>query len=55
MNFEEKVTGKRIVKGEELAGDHAPDAGLRPRLLDEYVGGTVEEESPGIYRGCPQA
>ncbi len=38
MNFEEELTGKRIVDGQESADDMAPDVGIRPQQLDEYIG-----------------
>lgn len=38
MNFEEELTGKRIVEGQESADDKAPDISIRPQQLDEYIG-----------------
>ena len=38
MNFEEELTGKRIVDGQVSADDMVPDIGIRPQQLDEYIG-----------------
>lgn len=38
MNFEEELTGKRIVDGQVSADDMAPDVGIRPQQLDDYIG-----------------
>lgn len=38
MNFEENLSGKRIVEGEKQIDDIQPDVNLRPQRLDEYIG-----------------
>ena len=49
MNFEENVTGKRIVEVEELVDDSVRDTSLRPRSLDEYVGQEQVKKSLRIF------
>lgn len=49
MNFEEELTGKRIVAGQESAEDMAPDISLRPGRLDEYVGQEQVKNSLRVF------
>ena len=49
MNFEEELTGKRLVARQELADDVAPDTDLRPRSLDQYIGQEQVKESLQIF------
>ncbi len=49
MNFEEELTGKRIVEGQGQADDMAPDVSLRPRQLDEYIGQEQVKSSLRIF------
>lgn len=49
MNFEEDLTGKRIVEGEKACDDIAPDISLRPQQLDEYVGQEQVKQSLRIF------
>ena len=44
MDFDE-----RIVTGEVLTEDHDSEVGLRPRVLDEYVGQDKVKENLKIY------
>ena len=49
MNFEEELTGKRIVEGRELADDMVPDVSLRPQRLDEYIGQEQVKNSLRVF------
>ncbi len=49
MNFEEELTGKRIVVGQESATDMAPDVGIRPQQLDEYIGQEQVKNSLRVF------
>ncbi|WP_456385143.1 Holliday junction branch migration DNA helicase RuvB [Desulfolithobacter sp.] len=49
MNFEEELTGKRLVARQELADDVTPDTDLRPRSLDQYIGQEQVKESLRIF------
>jgi len=49
MNFEEEITGKRLVTGEEQTGDIAPGVDVRPKTLDEYIGQEQLKESLRIF------
>jgi Holliday junction DNA helicase RuvB len=49
MNFEEELTGKRIVEGEGQPGDMAPDVSLRPRQLNEYIGQEQVKNSLRVF------
>jgi Holliday junction DNA helicase RuvB len=49
MNFEEELTGKRIVDGQESAADMAPDVGIRPQQLDEYIGQEQVKNSLRVF------
>ena len=49
MNFEEDLTGKRIVEGRELADDMAPDVSLRPQRLEEYIGQEQVKNSLRVF------
>jgi len=49
MNFEEEITGKRLVAGDEQAGDVAPGVDIRPRSLDQYIGQERLKESLRIF------
>ncbi|MCI5146807.1 MAG: Holliday junction branch migration DNA helicase RuvB [Candidatus Electrothrix sp. AR3] len=49
MNFEEDLTGKRIVEGEKQVADALPDVHLRPQKLDEYIGQELVKKSLRIF------
>lgn len=49
MNFEEELTGKRIVEGQGQVEDMAPDISLRPQHLDEYIGQEQAKNSLRIF------
>lgn len=49
MNFEEEITGKRLVAGDEQVGDVAPAIDIRPRSLDQYVGQDQVKKSLRIF------
>ena len=49
MNFEEDLTGKRIVEGEKQIDDALPDLNLRPQRLDEYIGQEQVKQSLRVF------
>ncbi len=49
MNFEEDLSGKRIVEGEKQVDDVQPDTNLRPQILDEYIGQELVKKSLRIF------
>jgi Holliday junction DNA helicase RuvB len=49
MNFEEDLTGKRIVEGAKQIDDVRPDVSLRPQTLDEYIGQELVKKSLRIF------
>ena len=49
MNFEEDLTGKRIVEGEKHIDDVQPDLSLRPQRLDEYIGQEQVKNSLRVF------
>ena len=49
MNFEEDLTGKRIVEPEPLVDDLTPEVTLRPQNLDEYIGQEQVKKSLRIF------
>ncbi|XCN74120.1 MAG: Holliday junction branch migration DNA helicase RuvB [Candidatus Electrothrix aestuarii] len=49
MNFEEDLTGKRIVEGEKQIDDALPDLNLRPQRLDEYIGQEQVKQSLKVF------
>ncbi|MGB5684868.1 MAG: Holliday junction branch migration DNA helicase RuvB [Candidatus Electrothrix sp.] len=49
MNFEEDLTGKRIVEGEKQIDDVQPDLSLRPQRLDEYIGQEQVKNSLRVF------
>jgi Holliday junction DNA helicase RuvB len=49
MNFEEDLTGKRIVEGEKQLDDALPDLSLRPQRLDEYIGQEQVKNSLRVF------
>ncbi len=49
MNFEDELTGKRIVEGDKTVDDIAPDLSLRPQVLDEYIGQEQVKNSLRIF------
>jgi len=49
MNFEEEITGKRLVAGDEQVGDVAPGVDVRPRRLDQYIGQEQLKKSLKIF------
>jgi len=49
MNYEEEITGKRLVTGDEQGGDVAPGIDIRPRRLDQYIGQEQLKQSLGIF------
>jgi Holliday junction DNA helicase RuvB len=49
MNFEEDLTGTRIVEGEKHIDDIQPDLSLRPQRLDEYIGQEQVKNSLRVF------
>jgi Holliday junction DNA helicase RuvB len=49
MNFEEDLTGKRIIEGEKQLDDVQPDVSLRPQKLDEYIGQEQVKNSLRVF------
>ncbi|NOX79881.1 MAG: Holliday junction branch migration DNA helicase RuvB [Deltaproteobacteria bacterium] len=49
MNFEEDVTGKRLVAGRESPEDAGIDVNLRPQRLDQYIGQEQLKKSLRIF------
>ena len=49
MNYEEDLTGKRIVEGEKQIDDALPDLNLRPQRLDEYIGQEQVKQSLRVF------
>ncbi|MCI5227670.1 MAG: Holliday junction branch migration DNA helicase RuvB, partial [Candidatus Electrothrix sp. AX2] len=49
MNFEEKLTGKRIIEGEKQPDDIQPDVSLRPQRLNEYIGQEQVKRSLQVF------
>lgn len=49
MNFEEDLTGKRIIEGEKQLDDVQPDVSLRPQRLNEYIGQEQVKRSLQIF------
>lgn len=49
MNFEENLTGKRIIEGEKQLDDVQPEVSLRPQRLNEYIGQEQVKRSLQIF------
>ena len=49
MNFEEELTGKRLVDAEPIREDNTADLALRPRLLNHYIGQEQVKKSLHIF------
>ncbi len=49
MNFEENLTGKRLIAGEERVEDVQPGVDLRPRFLGDYIGQEQVKKSLRIF------
>ena len=49
VNFEEEITGRRLVTPDEQPGDSTAQTGIRPRTLDEYIGQDKVRESLRIF------
>ena len=49
MNFEEDLTGKRIVEGAKQLDDTLPDINLRPQRLEEYIGQEQVKQSLQVF------
>ena len=49
MNFEEDISGKRLVSGEEEPEEIRVDVDIRPRRLDDYIGQEQLKRSLGIF------
>ncbi len=49
MNFEEDLTGKRLVAGDLQEEDQAAGVDLRPKKLAQYIGQERVKESLGIF------
>ncbi len=49
MNFEEDISGKRLVSGEEKPEESWVDVDIRPRRLDDYIGQEQLKRSLGIF------
>lgn len=49
MNFEEEITGRQLLAGDEQSGDVAPGIDIRPRTLEQYIGQEQVKQSLGIF------
>jgi Holliday junction DNA helicase RuvB len=49
MDFEENISGRRLVSGEESPEELRADADLRPRMLDQYIGQEQLKRSLEIF------
>jgi Holliday junction DNA helicase RuvB len=49
MNFEEDISGKRLVSGEEEPEEIRADIDIRPKRLDDYIGQEQLKKSLGIF------
>ncbi|WP_446010019.1 Holliday junction branch migration DNA helicase RuvB [Candidatus Electrothrix sp.] len=49
MNYEEDLSGKRIVEGEKQIDDALPDLNLRPQRLEEYIGQEQVKQSLKVF------
>ncbi|NOQ45913.1 MAG: Holliday junction branch migration DNA helicase RuvB [Desulfobulbaceae bacterium] len=49
MNFEEDITGRRLVAGNERTEDIAPVVDVRPRTLDHYIGQEQVKRSLRVF------
>uniref|UniRef100_UPI00405795A7 Holliday junction branch migration DNA helicase RuvB n=1 Tax=Candidatus Electrothrix sp. TaxID=2170559 RepID=UPI00405795A7 len=49
MNYEEDLSGKRIVEGEKQIDDALPDLNLRPQRLEEYIGQEQVKSSLQVF------
>ena len=49
MDFEEKITGRRLVADEEVGEEVRGDVALRPKRLDEYIGQEQLKKSLSVF------
>jgi len=49
MNFEEDISGKRLVSGDEEPEEIRADVDVRPKRLDDYIGQEQLKKSLGIF------
>jgi Holliday junction DNA helicase RuvB len=49
MDFEEKITGRRLVAGEEAGEEVRGDLALRPKRLQEYIGQEQLKKSLSVF------
>ncbi len=49
MDFEENISGRRLVSGEEKPGELSPDIDLRPKKLAQYIGQEQLKKSLEIF------
>ncbi len=49
MSFDEEITGRRLVAGDEQSDDRAASVDIRPKSLDEYVGQDQVKKSLRIF------
>lgn len=49
MNFEEELSGKRLVSGEELSDEFQEGVNLRPQTLGQYIGQSQLKQSLSIF------
>ncbi|MDW7773202.1 MAG: Holliday junction branch migration DNA helicase RuvB [Desulfobulbaceae bacterium] len=49
MDFEENISGRRLISGEESSEELRVDLDLRPKLLDQYIGQEQLKKNLGIF------
>jgi len=49
MNFEEDLSGKRLVSGDELGDEYQEGVNLRPQTLGQYIGQSQLKQSLSIF------
>jgi len=49
MNFEEEITGRQLVSGDETPDEYGVDVDLRPRRLKDYIGQEQLKKSLGVF------
>lgn len=49
MNFEENISGRRLVSGDEIPDDFAVDVDIRPRKLRDYIGQEQVKKSLSVF------
>lgn len=49
MNFEENISGRRLVSGDETPDDFGIDVNIRPRKLQDYIGQEQVKKSLSVF------